>query len=82
MLADWEFFYDKIVLPTLHTSFQALSLFDQKIRQGLADRRSVFESLSNQLSTARDLEQTLWFHFTSVGEFEQCKPLIEYLHPD
>ena len=82
MLADWEFFYDKIVLPTLHISFQALSLFDQKIRQGLVDRRSVFESLSNQLSTARDLEQTLWFHFTSVGEFEQCKPLIEYLHPD
>jgi hypothetical protein len=37
MLADWEFFYDKIVLPTLHTSFQALSLFDQKIRQGLVD---------------------------------------------
>ena len=38
--------------------------------------------LENQLQTARHLEKTAWFHFTSVGEFEQAKPLIEAIYEE
>lgn len=38
--------------------------------------------LAEQLQCARDLEKTAWFHFTSVGEFEQAKPLIEAIYTE
>ena len=38
--------------------------------------------LENQLQKARHLEKTTWFHFTSVGEFEQAKPLIEAIYEE
>ena len=38
--------------------------------------------LADQLQRARDLEKTAWFHFTSVGEFEQAKPLIEAIYAE
>jgi len=38
--------------------------------------------LAEQLRGARDLEKTAWFHFTSVGEFEQAKPLIEAIYAE
>ena len=38
--------------------------------------------LAEQLQCARDLEKTAWFHFTSVGEFEQAKPLIEAIYAE
>ena len=38
--------------------------------------------LAEQLQRARDLEKTAWFHFTSVGEFEQAKPLIEAIYAE
>ncbi len=81
MQTAWQAFYNMVALPILHTGFQALALFNPKIRQGLIGRQSVFESLVNQLATARHFDQTLWFHFTSVGEFEQSKPLIEHFYP-
>ena len=42
----------------------------------------MFADLENQLQTARHLEKTAWFHFTSVGEFEQAKPLIEAIYEE
>ena len=59
--------------------FRLSALFDEKVREGIAGRKGLFESFEGQLARARDLPKTIWFHFTSVGEFEQAKPLIAEL---
>ncbi|MAT78086.1 hypothetical protein CMK14_23475 [Candidatus Poribacteria bacterium] len=81
MQTAWKAFYNTVAVPTLYTGFQALAFFNPKVRQGLLGRQSVFESLTEQLVTARSFDRTAWFHFTSVGEFEQAKPLIDHLYP-
>ena len=75
----WKTLYNTLVIPALTVGFYIASRYSPKIREGLAGRRSVFNSIKGQLSSARELNQTVWFHFTSVGEFEQAKPLIEAL---
>lgn len=78
----WRFIYNVFALPVLLISFYVAGLFNGKIREGIVGRRQVFEDLERQLGDTRNLERTAWFHFTSVGEFEQAKPLIEAIHPD
>ncbi len=73
----WEILYNTIAVPALFVGFHTAAQFNPKVREGLAGRRGVFDSLKNQLLAGRKLNQTAWFHFTSVGEFEQAKPLIE-----
>ena len=78
----WKTLYNTFVIPVLTVGFYTAVRFSPKIREGLVGRRSVFDSIAEQLSSARKLSQTAWFHFTSVGEFEQAKPLIEALKDD
>ena len=75
----WKTLYNTLVIPALTVGFYSAARFSPKIREGLAGRQSVFDSITEQLNSARMLNQTVWFHFTSVGEFEQAKPLIEAL---
>lgn len=75
----WKTLYNTLVIPALTVGFYTAARFSPKIREGLAGRQSVFDSITKQLKSARLLSQTAWFHFTSVGEFEQAKPLIEAL---
>jgi len=81
MQTAWKALYNTVAVPTLYTGFQALAFFNPKVRQGLLGRQSVFESLTEQLAIARSFDRTAWFHFTSVGEFEQAKPLIDHVYP-
>jgi len=62
--------------------FHLAACCNRKIREGIIGRRQVFEKLERQLNDARNLEKTAWFHFTSVGEFEQAKPLIEAIYAE
>ncbi len=78
----WKTLYNTLVIPVLTVGFYTAARFSPKIREGLAGRRSVFDSINAQLDSARELSKTAWFHFTSVGEFEQAKPLIEALKDD
>lgn len=76
----WQFVYNTLVVPTMFVGFHTAGCFNPKIREGIRGRKGVFAELTNQLQTARNLEKTVWFHFTSVGEFEQAKPLIEAIY--
>jgi 3-deoxy-D-manno-octulosonic-acid transferase len=60
--------------------FHLAACCNRKIRKGITGRRQVFKKLERQLRDARSLKKTAWFHFTSVGEFEQTKPLIEAIY--
>lgn len=78
----WQLIYNIFALPAMFICFKVVGIFNAKIREGIAGRRQVFQDLENQLSQSRELEKTVWFHFTSVGEFEQAKPLIEVIYSD
>ena len=78
----WKLVYNAFAIPAMFVSFQCARCCNPKIREGIKGRKGVFSELANQLQTARDLEKTAWFHFTSVGEFEQAKPLIEAIYAE
>ena len=78
----WQLIYNTLILPALRLAFHFAGCCNQKVREGLTGRRQVFEKLTHQLQSARKLEKTAWFHFASVGEFEQVKPLIESIYAD
>ena len=75
----WRVLYNIIIIPILYAYFRASALFNQKFRAGILGRKGLFKSLAFQLAQARNFPKTIWFHFTSVGEFEQAKPLVEIL---
>ena len=78
----WESLYNAIGVPALFIGFHAAARFDSKVREGIAGRRDVLRTLKSQLNLARQSNHTVWFHFTSVGEFEQAKPIIEAIKDD
>lgn len=50
------------------------SLFNDKARQWLRGRKNIWEQISQGIDPA---EKKAWFHVSSLGEFEQGRPLIE-----
>ena len=55
---------------------RCLSLKSAKARQWLEGRKSIFKNISAEMSANEDI---IWFHCASLGEFEQGRPLIEYI---
>ena len=53
------------------------SLFNKKARLLVKGHRQIFSTLENQVDKAASY---LWFHASSLGEFEQGRPLIERIH--
>ena len=78
----WKFAYNAFAVPAMFIGFHCAGCCNPKIREGIKGRKGVFAELANRLQTARPLEKTAWFHFTSVGEFEQAKPLIEAIYAE
>lgn len=57
-------------------------LFNPKAKKFIQGRKNVFTNL--QVWTNKNTKEVIWFHAASLGEFEQGRPLIEYLkkyHP-
>ena len=78
----WKLAYNAFAVPAMFVGFHCAGCCNPKIREGIKGRKWVFTELAEQLQRARDLEKTAWFHFTSVGEFEQSKPLIEAIYAE
>ena len=78
----WKLAYNAFAVPAMLVGFHCAGCCNPKIREGIKGRKQVFAELADQLQSARDLEKTAWFHFTSVGEFEQAKPLIEAIYAE
>ena len=76
----WKFAYNAFVVPAMFVGFHCAGCCNAKIQEGIKGRKGVFAELANRLRASRPLEKTAWFHFTSVGEFEQAKPLIEAIY--
>ena len=75
----WQFVYNIFIVPVLAISIQLGSIFNKKIRAGINGRRRLFEDLIINRLTLDETKKTIWFHSSSLGEFEQAKPIIEKL---
>lgn len=51
-----------------------IALFSNKMKQFVNGRKTVFETLQQNISTT---DKTIWFHCASLGEFEQGLPIME-----
>lgn len=78
----WQIVYNVFAVPAMFVGFYIAGCCNPKIQEGIKGRKRVFAELADQLQIARQLEKTAWFHFTSVGEFEQAKPLIEAIYAE
>lgn len=79
MKSIWCLFYNLLIVPSLFFLLKTASLFNSKVRQGITGRKRLFEDL---LLTAAPLDKNkklIWFHSSSLGEFEQAKPILEKL---
>ncbi len=84
MLSLLKFFYSYTIIPCLWVMLRILGGWNSKIRRAIRGRDNLFETLQQQL-TRTTQGKRVWFHSSSMGEFEQSKPIIAELkrrHPD
>jgi 3-deoxy-D-manno-octulosonic-acid transferase len=80
----WESVYSIFLIPALWASLHVLGLFNPKVRRGILGRKRLFQELRDQVSRIPP-GQRIWIHSSSLGEFEQAKPIIarlKQLYPD
>ncbi len=79
MKSFWFIFYNLIVIPLLYIGSRVAGLFNEKMRRGIIGRKRIFENLILDALSINKSKKLLWFHSSSLGEFEQAKPIIEEL---
>ena len=58
-----------------------VALFNAKAKLFVMGRKDIFKLIASKIDTS---SQPIWFHFASLGEFEQGRPVLEkikQLHP-
>lgn len=78
----WKWIYNYLIIPLFYLSIKITSLFNKKIKTALRDRENLFDRLQSELKKLDQTKKLLWFHSSSVGEFEQAKPIIEKLNSE
>jgi 3-deoxy-D-manno-octulosonic-acid transferase len=71
-------FYNVLIVPLLWVTFRLGGFINKKIKMGIVGRKNLFlqlEENSSKLNSSR----RFWFHASSLGEFEQAKPIISIL---
>jgi 3-deoxy-D-manno-octulosonic-acid transferase len=71
----WKILYNSIIVPVLWTLFHLASFVNEKIRRGIEGRRVLFRNLESDMARIQS-PRRIWFHASSLGEFEQAKPII------
>lgn len=75
-------FYNFLLLPALYVALRFAGIFNKKIRTGIIGRKRVYEELILNAININKNKKLVWFHSSSLGEFEQAKPIIERLKKD
>ncbi len=73
----YRLFYNSIFLPLLYVLYHIYATFNEKAREGLKGRKGILSKISENYKPYK--QYVIWFHCSSVGEFEQAKPLISRL---
>ncbi|MBN1779841.1 hypothetical protein JW948_01840 [bacterium] len=75
----WMLVYNVILVPLMWVGFYLMSLRVDKIRQGVRGRKNLLARLGQKLDGTGKRSPRFWIHNSSMGEFEQAKPLIRQL---
>ncbi len=78
----WYFVYNYFLLPALDILVRFAAIFNKKIKEGISGRINLFDNLEKNVGKLDNSLKTIWFHSSSMGEFEQAKPVIEKLKND
>ena len=79
MKSFWKIIYNLLIVPLLYVLIKISSFFSSKIRRGIRGRKRIFEDLIINAASLDKTKQLIWFHSSSLGEFEQAKPIIKEL---
>jgi 3-deoxy-D-manno-octulosonic-acid transferase len=74
----WNIVYNWLFIPLFWVLLQCAALFNAKIRRGVNGRKDLFENIERDLKNLKS-KRRVWFHSSSMGEFEQAKPIIAAL---
>jgi 3-deoxy-D-manno-octulosonic-acid transferase len=74
----WFILYNTVFIPLFWTLLQIATLFNSKIRRGVEGRKGLNERIELDISKLIS-KRRIWFHSSSMGEFEQAKPIIAAL---
>ncbi|MBL0174300.1 MAG: 3-deoxy-D-manno-octulosonic acid transferase [Ignavibacteria bacterium] len=74
----WQRLYSFLLLPFFRIGITLLALVNGKVRRGLRGRRDLLPNLRASMALAEGA-RCAWVHVSSMGEFEQAKPIIEAL---
>ncbi|MCH8325532.1 MAG: 3-deoxy-D-manno-octulosonic acid transferase [Bacteroidetes bacterium] len=79
MKSFWKIIYNLLIVPLLYIIIKISSFFNSKIRRGIRGRKRIFEDLIINAASLDKTKHLIWFHSSSLGEFEQAKPIIKEL---
>jgi len=74
----WFIGYNVLFIPLFWLLLQCAAPFNSKIRMGIRGRKGLIGRLENDLKKLKS-KRRVWFHSSSMGEFEQAKPIIAAL---
>lgn len=75
----WKIAYNILIVPLLLFAMKIAPWFNRKVKIGVTGRKRLFEELIVNMSSLNRKKKLIWFHSSSLGEFEQAKPIIEKL---
>jgi len=78
----WFILYNIFVVPALYFFFSVASLFNAKIKRGFIERKKQCSKLHKKFLELDRSKKLVWFHSSSLGEFEQAKPIIKKLREE
>lgn len=79
MKSFWFIVYNVLVLPLMILASNILSLFNRKIKTGLAGRKAVLRRVEKFVALRGKQTPLILFHCASMGEYEQIKPILSAL---
>jgi len=74
----WFSAYNVLFIPFFWVLLHCASPFNSKIRKGIRGRKGLIERIEYDLKKLKS-KRRVWFHSSSMGEFEQAKPIIAAL---
>jgi 3-deoxy-D-manno-octulosonic-acid transferase len=74
----WIIVYNCLFIPFFWILLKVAALFNSKIHRGIQGRQGLFETIECDLQKLKS-KRRVWFHSSSMGEFEQAKPMIAAL---
>ncbi len=79
----WGAAYSFVVIPLFWITLRVIAVVNAKARRAIRGRETLFADLERQIALLGPGSR-VWFHSSSMGEFEQAKPIIAELkrrHP-